>query len=460
MPESATLPFPTPSAAPTTAQSFVEQFGALRDQLPGADLPWLRELREDGIARFAALGLPGPSVEAWKYTRLRPLERIAFTPAGAAAQVDLEKLPALLPHTGVGHRVIFVNGRLRQCLALLADQPEGVELGGLADALRHDPDALAAELGRNGNGETASDGQPLFALNTAMMQDGLVLRVKRGTSVALPIEVIYVGAPGTEPVAFHPRNLIVLEPGARATVVEHHIGLGAGAYFANSGTDIRVEEGAQLHHYKIQDEGPDAIHIATTHVELERDARYDGFILTKGARLSRHEVAVRLAGPGAECHLNGAYMMRGEQHCDITTTIDHLAPRTSCREVFKGVVDDHARAVFQGRITVHQDAQQSNGHQLSKALLLSDRAEVDTKPELEIFADDVKCSHGATVGDLDRDALFYLRTRGIPEAAARDILIEAFLAETINNIAAEGLCPALMSSIGHWLGSATRRTEP
>jgi len=153
-------------------------------------------------------------------------------------------------------------------------------------------------------------------------------------------------------------------------------------------------------------------------------------------------------------------MVRGDQHCDITTTIDHLAPRTSSSEVFKGVIDDRARAVFQGRITVHPDAQQTNGHQLSKALLLSDRAEIDIKPELEIFADDVKCSHGATVGDLDRDALFYLRARGIPEAMARDILIEAFLAETINNIAAEGLCPALMSSVGHWLGSATRRTEP
>jgi Fe-S cluster assembly protein SufD len=356
--------------------------------------------------------------------------------------------------------VIFVNGRLRQCLALLGDQPEGVELGGLADALRQDPEALAAELGRNGNGEAAPDGQPLFALNTAMMQDGLVLRVKRGVSVALPIEVIYVGAPGDEPLAFHSRNLIVLEPGARATVVEHHVGLGAGAYFANGGADIRIEEGAQLHHYKIQEEGPDGIHIATSHVELARDALYDSFVLTKGARLSRHEVAVRLAGEGAQCHLNGAYMVRGEQHCDMTTTIDHLAPRTSCREVFKGVIDDRARAVFQGRITVHRNAQQSNGHQLSKALLLSDRAEVDAKPELEIFADDVKCSHGATAGDLDRDALFYLRARGIPEAAARDILIEAFLAETINNIAAEGLCPALMSSVGHWLGSAARRTAP
>ena len=152
-------------------------------------------------------------------------------------------------------------------------------------------------------------------------------------------------------------------------------------------------------------------------------------------------------------------MVRGKQHCDTTTTIEHMAPRTSCREVFKGVIDEQARAVFQGRIVIHRGAQQSNGHQLSKALLLSNQAEIDTKPELEIYADDVKCSHGATVGDLDHDALFYLRARGIPEAAARAILIEAFLADTINEVAAEGLCPALMACVGHWLSNATKRTE-
>ncbi len=442
-----------PDSAPV--QSFVEQFDALRGELPGAGLPWLWDLRAAGIERFAALGLPAPSVEAWKYTRLRPLEKIDFVPATAhSARID--RLPALLPRGGIDHRVIFVNGRLRQCLSMPGGLPEGVELGGLADALRHDPDAIAADLGRIGE----LDGQPMLALNTAMMRDGLVLRVKRGVSVALPIEVAFAGAAGRDPLAFHPRNLIVLEPGSRATVVEHHVGLGEGAYFAKSATEIRVEDGAQLHHYKIQEEAAAAVHVATLHVQVGRDAVYDSFTLTTGAGLSRHEVAVRLAGPGAECHLNGAYMVRGKQHCDITTTIDHLAPETSSREVFKGVIDDQARAVFQGRITVHPKAQKSNGHQLSKALLLSDRAEIDAKPELEIYADDVKCSHGATVGDLDRDALFYLRARGIPEAAARDILIEAFLAETINEIAAEGLCPALMASVGHWLSSATKRSQP
>jgi Fe-S cluster assembly protein SufD len=173
--------------------------------------------------------------------------------------------------------------------------------------------------------------------------------------------------------------------------------------------------------------------------------------MTTGARLSRNEVSVRLAGEGADCHLNGAYLVRGQQHCDNTTRIDHLVPNTSCSEVFKGVVDDQARAVFQGKLVVHRDAQHTRGHQLSKVLLLSDKAEIDTKPELEIYADDVICSHGATAGDLDHDALFYLRARGIPEQAARSMLIEAFLAETVDKIASNGICPALMASIGHWL---------
>ena len=438
----------------TPVQSFVEQFDALRGELPGAALPWLSDLRAAGIERFASLGLPARGVEAWKYTRLRPLETTDFVPA-TVHTVNIDRLPALLPQGGIDHRVIFVNGRLMQCLAMPGEGPEGVELGGLADALRRDPEAVGEHLGRIGE----PNGQALLALNTAMMRDGLMLRGKRGVSVALPIEVVYVGAAGSQPLAFHPRNLIVLEPGSSATVIEHHIGLGAGAYFANSGTEIRIGEGAELNHYKVQDEGIEAVHVATQHVHLEANAVYDSFTLTTGARLSRHEVSVRLAGPGAECHLNGAYMVRGKQHCDTTTTIEHVAPRTSCREVFKGVIDEQARAVFQGRIVIHRGAQQSNGHQLSKALLLSNQAEIDTKPELEIYADGGKCSHGATVGDLDRDALFYLRARGIPEAAARAILIEAFLADTIDEVAAEGLCPALMACVGHWLSNATKRTE-
>lgn len=444
------MPMDTHTPAPTL--SFVDQYGAIRDALPGGALPWLCALREGAIAAFAADGLPTPRTESWKYTNLRPLEKLDFSLL-ADENISIDKLPTLLPHGAGGHRLVFVNGAFRAELSVLDDLPDGVSAGSMADMLSHGPADLEEHFGQIG----ADTEQPMLALNTALMRDGLVLHVAPDVVVPLPIEVIFIGAAPDTPRAFHPRNLIVLAPGARATIIEHHVGLGTGDYLANSVTEVLVGTGAALHHYKVQAEDATAFHIATSHVRLERDAYYDSFTLVTGARLSRNETVVRMVGTGAECHLNGAYMLRGEQHCDNTTTIEHEAPHTSSREVFKGVIDDRARAVFQGRIVVHRHAQKSDGHQLSKALLLSDHAEIDAKPELEIYADDVKCSHGATTGDLDHAALFYLRSRGIPEAAARHMLIEAFLTDTIRSIATEGLCPALITSVGAWLSHAAQR---
>jgi Fe-S cluster assembly protein SufD len=278
----------------------------------------------------------------------------------------------------------------------------------------------------------------------------VVLHLKPGVTLAAPIEIVQLGGV-QEGHSYHPRNLFILERGSQATIVEHHRGLGDASSFSNSVYEAHLGEASLLRHYKLQNEGPGAYNFSNVVAEIGKDASYDCFTLSIGAALSRNEVKVRLNGSGADCHVNGAYLMRGTQHCDNTTEIHHLVPNTTCREVFKGVVDDAARAVFQGRIVVHPGARNSNGHQLSRVLLLSDKAEIDQKPELEIYNDDVLCSHGATSGDLDRDALFYLRARGIPESQARAMLIEAFLAEAIQSIAAEGLCPALMTSIGHWL---------
>ncbi len=438
-----------------TAQPFIEDFAALRGRLPGAAAGWLERLRADAMVRFEALGLPTPRVESWKYTNLRPLEKVAFqTARPEAGQVSIDKAPSLLPAGTSCHRLVFVNGIFREDLSGSGRLPEGVEVTNLAGVMARDPDSLEAHLGRI----AAPDRQAMLLLNTAMMADGFVLRVGRGVVLHEPIEIVCLGGGSDAAPAYHPRNLIVLEDGAQATVIEHHDGLGPEAYFANGATEISIADRALLRHYKVQAEGPLGFHLATSHVVLARDSSYDSFTLSTGARLSRNEISVRLAGEGAECHLNGAYLMRGEQHFDATTSIEHLVPRTTCREIFKGVIDDKARAVFQGRIVVHRSAQKANGHQLSKALLLSDQAEIDTKPELEIYADDVLCSHGATAGDLDHDALFYLRSRGIPEAEARSMLIEAFLGDAIKAIAAEGLCPALMTSIGHWLADTGRGT--
>lgn len=436
---------------------FTDHYSVLRDALPGQDLPWLSRKRESALKSFTASGLPTPKRESWKYTSLRPLEKIGFGADGAPrACFSIDRAPSLLPAASDHHRLVFVDGHYRADLSTTAKLPAGAHFTTLREMLAKQPDWVEAHLGSlSGEAETA-EGQPLLALNTALMVNGFVLRLDEGVVLHDPIEVVHLGGAGDRPLAYHPRNLVVLAPRSQATLIEHHTFMGPSGeegqpYYTNIGTEVSLAEGAVLHHYKLQAEAANAFHTATVHAEVAAKALYDAFGMTTGAQLSRNEVSVRLTGEESNCHLNGAYLLRGTQHCDNTTRIDHLVPNTSCSEVFKGVVDDQARAVFQGKLTVHRDAQHTNGHQLSKVLLLSDKAEIDTKPELEIYADDVVCSHGATAGDLDHDALFYLRARGIPEAKARSMLIEAFLAESVHNIAAQGICPALMSSIGHWL---------
>jgi Fe-S cluster assembly protein SufD len=274
--------------------------------------------------------------------------------------------------------------------------------------------------------------QPLLALNTAWMDDGFVLRVPRGVTLEAPIEIVTLGGLADLPIAHHPRGLIEVEDDAAAIVVEHAVG--EGAYFINGVLDVRVGRGGTLRHYRVQAEGPEAFGIATLKATLERDANYEAFVLATGGRISRQDIWVQMDGKGARCGLSGVFLMRDKQHCDTTTVIEHRVAGTSCREVFKGVLDGQARGVFQGRIVVHRDAQKTDGHQSCKTLLLTDTAEIDAKPELEIFADDVKCSHGATAGQLNADALFYLRSRGVDEATARRLLIEAFVADALEEV--------------------------
>ena len=436
---------------PTQLQPFVESFDPARSGLPGADLGWLKALRETGIERFEALGLPTTKLEGWKYTRLKPLEDTRYQPiTDTDGMAALDTVPSLLPDPGGRPRLVFVNGWMRPNFWIDGDLPDGVHLECLADALKTQPDWIRERLIALA-GENASS---LVQLNTAMMDTGFMLRVEEGVRVETPIEIIFVGGLTDRPVAYSPRNLIVLEQGAEATVVKHHAGMGVGAYFANSVTDIDIGPGAQLRHYKVQAEAKEATHIDTVRVRVARDATYESFSLSMGGRLSRNEVVVRLEGEGAHCAINGAYLMRGNEHCDNTTQIDHLVPHTTSREVFKGVLDDESRAVFQGRIVVHKDAQHTDGYQLCKTLLLSTGAEIDVKPELEIYADDVKCSHGATTGQIDERALFYLRSRGIPEALARNLLVQSFLGEALDEIADEDIRAAFTDKVLHWLPAA------
>lgn len=436
--------------------------GRLRagNRLPGTGLEWLDELREQGAGAFLAAGLPTRKLEAWKYTDLRLLERAEFAPSSvhagrSAGDSVLDRVPALFGLDDVAARLVFIDGRFREDLSRLDRLPAGVVLEDLATAVRDRPALVQAHLGRADH----LAAQPLLALNTAWIDDGFVLKVPRGVRVEAPIEILTVSGSADDPIASYPRGLIVVEEGAAASVIDHAAGYGDVASFTNSVLDISVGAGGSLRHYRVQAEGPEAFSVATVRVALGADAEYEAFSFATGGRLSRLDARVTLDGRGARCGLSGAFLMRGKQHCDHTTVVEHRVAGTSCREVFKGVLDEQARGVFQGRIVVHRNAQKTDGHQSCKTLLLSDAAEIDAKPELEIFADDVKCSHGATAGQLNDDALFYLRSRGVDEATARRLLIEAFVADALEEVSWLPMRARLGESVAEWMTPKGRKAE-
>lgn len=413
---------------------------------PGAGLDWLDAQRAESFERFKASGVPTPRQEDWKYTRIRSLDDTQFRIARPQdAELTVAATPSVFPTADQAvDRFVFVDGQARADLTQAGGLPAGVIAGSLGDVLRDNPDAVRARL------ETSAPDAALADLNLALMDSGFVLIVPDGVVLERPVEVVYIGGTVDEPVAYFPRNLIVLGANAQATLIKHNVGRG-GSYFANVVTDVTIGQGATLRHVKVQADSRDATHMARTSVRVDRDGTYDCFSLAMGGRLSRNEIHVDLVGTGAECRLNGATMMRGAEHCDVTTRIDHKAPHTRCSEMFRTVLDDTARGVFQGKIVVHKDAQQIEGHQLCNTLLLSEGSEMDAKPELEIYADDVKCSHGATTGQIDEQALFYLRSRGVPEALARNLLIQSFLGAVLDEVADENLRHALMHHVVHWL---------
>ena len=429
-----------------TDNGLLADHASLAPGLPGAGATWLDALRADGARRFAGLGLPTRKAEDWKYTDLSALARSRFAPCCGTAPVRRRpEIPA--PLVKDGPQAVFVNGRFDAGLSTLGGAPAGVTALPLAEALTEMPALLESTMGR-----VAELGRkPLVALNTAWLADGFVLHLARDVRLTRPIELVFWGEAGAgeDRSAWHPRNLIVLDGGASAVVLERHIGR-PGGHFANSVTEIAAAAGASLRHYRLQDEPGDAVHIATTEVALSAGASYEGFVLSTGAVLARNQIALTLQGEGASASVNGAYMGRANQITDTTTLIDHAAPACTSSQTYKGVLDERSRGVFQGRIVVRKDAQKSDGHQSNKALLLSDRAEIDAKPELEIYADDVKCSHGATAGELDDNALFYLRARGIPEHEARGLLIDAFIDGAIGTISHETVREAFRGHAEAW----------
>ena len=371
---------------------------------------------------------------------------MGFVAAEAQDSPNLTAIPAGAVELPDAHIAAFVNGRFSPSLSSLDGLPKGVEAVSLAKRFSEDPVSLMDLFG-----DTAD--LPLASLNTGLMADGLYLNLADGVVLDKPLHLVSIGQADGEPLSFHPRHLIQTGASSIATIVESHVG--EGTYFSNGVMEISVGEGAVLNHYKLQNEGAEAFHLAASLVRIEDRATYDGFVLQIGAKLARNEVR-SLLGERVECRLNGAYLGRGEQHIDNTTFIDHAAPNSSSREVYKGVLDGSSRGVFQGKILVRKDSQKTDGHQLNKTLLLSRGTEIDTKPELEIYADDVKCSHGATTGELEEEPLFYLRARGIDPETARGMLVAAFIGEAMEEMQAEAPRAAFQAVVDSWL---ERRSE-
>jgi Fe-S cluster assembly protein SufD len=410
-----------------------------------AEPGWLVERRREALARFTELGLPTRRQENWRFTNLRALETTDYSPARGEATADAG---ALAPYriVGASHRIVLVNGRVSPALSAIGTLPPGVFFAPLSTALRERTD-LAAEIF---DGSDAVANQPFAALNAAHAGDGFVLALKDGVTLETPVEIVHLGH-ATGPHAAHTRNAIFAGKHSRADIVESHAG--SGRYWRNLVTQVRLGEGASLRHVTLQDDGGEAINTGISRVTLATKARYDAFTLTVGALLSRADTIVSIAGERAYCGLGGAFLLRGRQEATIATLIDHAAPGSETREVFKGVVEDRAHGVFQGKIAVRREAQQTNAHQLNKNLLLSPRAAIDSKPELEIYADDVKCGHGTTIGDLDETAMFYLCARGIPEAEARRMLIEAFAADALELVEDAPIQAYLRRHLDIWLAN-------
>jgi Fe-S cluster assembly protein SufD len=395
----------------------------------------LAEVRKSAFQQFAETGLPHRRMEDWKWTDLRQIISKALPPAAGthAGAKAIDALIAATPFAGVAKgRLVFVDG---QYDAGRSTVPAGVEFATLADA---GSDRLVA-------GST----DPIAALNLAFMSDGAVLTFKAGSNVDAPVELLFVTT-GAEAASYATRNVIVLEEGASATLIETHIG-GEGEYLHNAVTQIHVGENARLDRVKVQEEGLEGIHLSNAEVHLAASAHFKDFTLTMGGRATRQQGFITFDGEGSESHVSGAYLLTAKQHCDTRLVIDHAVPHCTSRELFKCVMDEAARGVFQGKAIVRRDAQKTDGNQSSHALLLSDEAEFDAKPELEIYADDVVCGHGATSGDLDENHLFYLKARGIPEQTAKSMLIAAFAAEAFDNVESDAIREVLTELAEGWL---------
>jgi Fe-S cluster assembly protein SufD len=434
------------SQAITEKMASWEAFRAAAEPV-GTKIPsWVGALREGAFDRFVQLGFPTTDEEDWKYTNVAPIARTAFTPADAdaARRLTLDGAAPFLYGEARQSRLIFVNGVYRPDLSALAALPPGVVASDLCAAFAgKQAEAVRRHLARialyNESGFTA--------LNTGLFDGGAFIYIPVGVSVDSPIQLLFL-AQGEDPRrAVFPRVLVIAERDSSATLIESYEAADETVYLTNAVVEVAIGEAARLTHYKVQREGPNAFHVARTGAELGPNSSYDLTTITLGAALSRHDISVLLDHEGAECWVDGLYITGAGQHADTHSLIDHVSPRCRSHQLYKGILDGKSRAVFNGKVYVHKGAQQTDAMQTNKNLLLSNDARVDTKPQLEIFADDVKCAHGATVGQLEEEELFYLASRGLRAETARNLLTYGFAEEVVAKIKIDSIRAQLDEAI-------------
>jgi Fe-S cluster assembly protein SufD len=410
-------------------EAYLEKFRRFETQ--ASQPTWLLPIRKAGMARFAELGLPTLKDEDWRFTNVAAIAKLPFNPAfDQTDDVTADQLAKFTFSKLPGAKLVFVNGHFAPKLSTVKNLPSGVRVGSLAATLASDAAFLEKHLGRYA--QSADNG--FSALNQAFFLDGGFVHVPAGKIVEEPIQFIYVSTAKENGATFHPRNLVISEASSHATILESYISLGSTGYFTNAVTELFAGDNAHLEFVKFQDEAADAFHMAAFHGEFGRASNVNVHSFALGAKLSRNNIRTKLAGEGLECILNGLYLTRGEQLADHHMIVEHAQPHCASHEYFNGILDDKSKGVFHGRILVRPIAQKTDAKQTNKNLLLSDDATADTKPQLEIYADDVKCTHGATIGQLNDESVFYLRSRGISPETARRMLIHAFAGEIIERI--------------------------
>ena len=431
-------------------QDFADQFGEVKDALPGD--AWVAALRQQAWDAYAALGLPNRRVEEWKYTDLRTLLKEAYPPPPAVAEAltgeDVDS--ALGRHLASvdSYRLVVADGKLRPELSDMDALAGSGEILSLSEALAAPPSWLKETLGQ----VNPPEDDAIVALNTALMSGGVAVRLSDGVTLDKPLHIIDVHA-GRNPSGLTTRNVISVGAGASLTLLESYVSRFGAPAQCNSVTELIAGDGAQVRHKKLQNEGPETTHLTTWMTRLGADVDYRVFQFSAGASVARNQIYVRFAGEDSLSHINGAVLARGKQHNDTTMVVDHAVPGCESREFNKLVLDDNARGIVQCRVNVFPDAQKTDGHQMAHGLLLSEATEFDSKPELEIFADDVVCGHGSTSGQVNEEYLFYLRSRGIPEARARSMLVAAFTAEAIERIDNEEIASAFLAMSEEWLAA-------